>query len=402
MTDKPDQHVLDWPRVIALALIHGYQHIILSSIAPILPLIQAEFSLSYSQLGLLTSMPRLSGGILQLPAGMLADRLGKVRVLLWGFAVLLSSIYFSGLAPTFGLLLFLQLTNGMGDSAFHPTTYALISQGAPREKLGRSMSIHTVGGFAGTALGVVLVAWLGDRLGWRNTLLTVAVPGVVLLVLMRIWFREPPGRDPADCAASASNGSIFGGTVLAMVFGVALMNGVVMQGLLSFLPTFLGAVYDMSLTAAGAYSFIMMTCGVISIAVGGWLADRLDRYNILLAGAVATFFTVTLLSLWSPPVALLAVLLGATGVAIYITTPAYTALISTFTSADAQGSLYGLSFAGGAMGGFLGSLLVGYLADGLGLRMAFMALATAALVRAAMLGALKMREAGARHPAVGA
>lgn len=66
-------------QVIMLAFIHGFQHIVVVCLPPLFSLIQAEFGLTYGQLGMLQSASRLSGGVLQIPAGIMADRFGKKR-----------------------------------------------------------------------------------------------------------------------------------------------------------------------------------------------------------------------------------------------------------------------------------------------------------------------------------
>ncbi len=394
MTSREDGNSLGWARVTALAFTHFFQHITMSTLAPVLTLIQKEFFLSYSQLGLLVSLPNLSGGLLQLPAGILSDRVGKVRILLTGFALLLSAVFVSGLAPTFAVLLVLQLIRGVGESVFHPTTYALISQGAARHRLGRSMSIHTLGGFAGSAVGLILVAMLAERVGWRTAFMMVALPGVAFLVLLRLWFKEPPAAETSGVAPVAT-GSVFSGP-LPLIFFAAGMGGLSQTGLSSFLPTFLGTMYGMTVSTAAAYSSLMVTAGLCAMLVGGWLADRVNRLNMVIIGGVAKALAVSVLAMWAPPQALLGLVMVGLGISIYLTHPAYSALLTNYSGGSSRGRLYGLSFSGSALGGSIGALLVGFLADLWGFRMAFMAIAMAAIIRAALLGALKAHDVS--HP----
>lgn len=382
------QHLLGWPRVMGLAFTHFYQHLVMTSLAPILTLIQADFGVGYTQMGFLLSAARFSGGVLQLPAGMAADRLGKKLVLLAGFGLLLSSVFFSGLAPTFLVLIVLQLSVGIADSVFHPATYSLISQGSRRDTLGISMSIHTMAGFAGTYLAMSLIARMGDAVGWRSTLMLLPIPGLILMGILAAWFKEPPSDPEAGDAEGDGDGSSLLEGPLPYIFLAGLMGGIGMQGLIGFLPTFLHVVHGLSVVEAGDLAGLMVV-GVASMLVGGWLADRVNRINLVAGGAVSAAAMVALLALWTPPLALLPLLLMGTGVAIYLTTPAHSALISAYASGATQGRLYGVSFAGSALGSSVGAIMVGFIADLAGFQVAFIFLAGASLARAAIILSLR-------------
>lgn len=387
--DTQGKQVLGWPRITGLAFTHFYQHIIMASLPPILTLIQSDFGASYAQMGFLLSASRFSGGVLQLPAGMAADRWGKKLVLLTGFGLLLTSVFFAGLAPTFLLLILLQMIVGVGDSAFHPTTFAMISQGAPRATLGRSMSVHTMAGFMGTYVAMSLIARMGEAVGWRTTLMLLPIPGLILLSVLAGWFREPPRTSPGPSQTPRSNKpqSLWVGP-LPIIFGASVMHGINMQGLVAFLPTFLTVVHGLSVVEAGDMASLMVV-GVVSIFVGGWMADRVDRIRMVSVGALLAAVLVVILALWSPPRLLLSILLMATGLAVYFSTPGYTALISAYSSGAAQGRLYGLSFAGSAIGASLGALMVGFIADLASFQVAFLFLAGASVLRALLVMSLR-------------
>lgn len=386
--ENKQQHLLGWPRVMGLAATHFYQHIILVSLPPILTLIQADFGVSYTQMGVLLSVGRFSGGLLQLPAGMAADRLGKKRILLIGFALLLTSVFFSGLAPTLLMLIILQMMVGVADSAFHPVTYSMIAQGSRRETLGRSMSIHTTAGFAGTYLAMSLIARLGAAVGWRPTLMLLPVPGLILMLVLAIWFREPAANPTTDKSASERGGlgSLLTGP-LPLIFLSSMMGGLSTQGLIAFLPTFLNVVHGLSVVEAGDAAGLLLV-GVFSMVVGGWLADRVNRVRLVASGALAAAVMVAVLAFWSPSRSILSLLLMGTGITMYFTAPGFTALISAYSSAATQGRLYGFSFAGSALGSSLGALLVGTIADLAGFQIAFLCLAGASVLRAGLVAGL--------------
>ena len=381
-------HELGWPRVIGLAFTHLYQHIIMASLPPILTLIQADFGASYAQMGLLLSASRFSGGVLQLPSGMAADRFGKKKVLLIGFGLLLVSVFLAGLAPTLIMLVVLQIMVGVGDSAFHPTTFSMISQGSRQETLGKNMSVHTMAGFVGTYVAMSLIARMGESVGWRSTLMLLPIPGLILGLVLATWFREPPVARPEEKGRGGGEQSPLFRGPLPVIFLVSLMHGASMQGLISFLPAFLTVVHGLSVVEAGDLASLLIV-GVATIVLGGWLADRVSRINMVALAAVMAALLMVALALWTPSRLILSLILIATGIAIYFSTPAYTALISAYASAASQGRLFGLSFAGSAIGGSTGVLLVGFIADMASFQVAFLFVAGASMAKGILITLLR-------------
>jgi FSR family fosmidomycin resistance protein-like MFS transporter len=375
-------------QVILLALIHGFQHIVVVSLPPLFPLIQGDFGLTYSQLGMLQSASRLSGGILQIPAGVIADRYGKKRILLYGFFLMVCCLLLAGFAPSFIFLLCFQFLLGVGDSVFHPSTYAMVSQGSQSQTLGKNISIHTLGGWIGTAVAFGVISYLGSHWGWRFALKTLGGFGFLFLALIFSLVPEVGGSAPKGKEMAGSISNLITRPIVAIFF-IAAFGGIVRYGLMYFLPTFLGEVYGFSVADAGIYSTIYLLAGAISTILGGWLADKLDRLRLVIFESVATIVAVVVLSIEGSSSALLPVSLFASGILIYIAVPAFNALLSFYSSDQNQGWIYGVNFSGSAIGSLVGALLIGFLADMAGFRIAFLSLALFSLLRTVTLLLLK-------------
>ena len=93
----------------------------ISAINPLLPFVRAEFRLSGSEAGLLTSLFTLPYLLMQIPAGMLADRFGARRVLIVMLTIAGLSLTASGLWPL-GLLAFapVMMLYRSGCSVYYP------------------------------------------------------------------------------------------------------------------------------------------------------------------------------------------------------------------------------------------------------------------------------------------
>ncbi|MEP6777076.1 MAG: MFS transporter, partial [Chthoniobacterales bacterium] len=122
--------------------------------------------------------------MLSAPAlGWLSDRFSRWMIV--GCAVVLWSIAsgVSGLAATFGLLLFTRIFVGIGEGGYGPAAPTILADLFPIERRGRILAIFCSAIPVGSALGYVLGGWINTHFGWRWAFYAVAPPGVLLGLL---------------------------------------------------------------------------------------------------------------------------------------------------------------------------------------------------------------------------
>ncbi|HSU85901.1 MAG TPA: MFS transporter [Chthoniobacterales bacterium] len=132
--------------------------------------------------------------MLSAPAlGWLSDRFS--RWLIIGIAVVLWSIASgaSGLAATFGILLFTRVLVGIGEGGYGPAAPTILADLFPLEVRGRILSVFFAAIPVGGALGYVLGGLINAHLGWRWAFYLVTPPGL-LLGLLCFTQRDPRGR----------------------------------------------------------------------------------------------------------------------------------------------------------------------------------------------------------------
>src|SRR5580658_11372011 len=108
----------------AHALHDGYTDLIYI----MLPLWQAEFGLTYAALGLLRGMFVGAMASLQIPAGLLSERLGSAAVLAFGTALAGLGYCVAGASTGFAMLLVALVIGGAGASSQHPVASALVAR----------------------------------------------------------------------------------------------------------------------------------------------------------------------------------------------------------------------------------------------------------------------------------
>lgn len=271
-------------------------------------LIKQEFNVSDATVGLLASAFVLVHAITTIPAGYLADRLHRKRVVAWTIVLWSGITALSGAAPTFAALLMIRGALGFGLGITEPSANSLLTDYYPSHQRGRAFSIQQLMTFVGFGAGIALGGAVGAAVGWRWAFVIVGTPGV-LTALLVLRLREPK-RGHGDRLTMGIESSLDerhdheklfehgAGTFFAdMVRGLIADVRTIMQiptlrfvlvgvGVLLFsvsgigywLPSYHERFSGLSLTqATTAVGGILVLGGVAGTLVGGTLADRFQH-----------------------------------------------------------------------------------------------------------------------------
>src|ERR1700681_1541435 len=154
------------------------------------PLIQKEFHLSDSQVGLLGSAFLLVYAVAAVPFGFWADRGVRKTVVAVGVAIWSIATLFTGFSRSFVQLFASRAVLGIGEAGYYPAGTSLLSDYFPKEGRGRVMSLWGVGSTLGIAVGFAGGGYVAEKFGWRSAFFFAAVPGVLCAVLA-FRLREP-------------------------------------------------------------------------------------------------------------------------------------------------------------------------------------------------------------------
>ncbi|HKJ85077.1 MAG TPA: MFS transporter, partial [Spirochaetia bacterium] len=197
--------------IALLAGAHFSHHVLTAMLAPLLPFIRDEFSLSYAQSGAVTSAFTIAYGLAQLPAGWLSDRIGPRYMLLVGITGVAAAGAFIGLSPSFGLMLVGLVLMGIAGGGYHPASSAVISRIVRPERRGRALGVHIIGGSSSHFLAPLIAAGLVTLVGWRGSFLSLSTPvaiiGVVLFALISRRIHHPPQTVSPQTAGARADAS---------------------------------------------------------------------------------------------------------------------------------------------------------------------------------------------------
>jgi NNP family nitrate/nitrite transporter-like MFS transporter len=243
------------------------------------------FDWSSGEMGMLLATPVLTGSLLRLPVGMIADRFGGriVYTLLMLLAAL--ALFLNSFATNYTHFLLSALGFGLSGASF-AVGVAYTSVWFPKEKQGTALGIFGMGN-AGTALTLMFAPSLlrmltdgGDNLeGWRNLpRLYAAILALTAIIFYLVTFTKKPAAASRPLKARlAPLGEVrvwrFG-AYYALLFGgfVALSNWL--------MPYYVKA-YGFNLATAGFYATIFSLPSGLFRAVGGWLSDRVGARAVM-------------------------------------------------------------------------------------------------------------------------
>jgi MFS family permease len=342
-----------------------------------LPTLIAVWGLSRSQAGMLGTSALLfssAGGWL---AGILADRIGRVRVLkltiLWftAFTVL------SGLTQSYGQLLVTRSLQGLGFGGEWAAGAVLIGEVIDKRIRGRVVgtvqSGWSVGYGAAVLLYTVLFSVARPELAWRLLFLLGPAPAIVVLWMCRNveepeLFRRAKATPPLDRRVTSLE--IFQSplrqrTIVASLLAAGALGG--NYTILTWLPTFLRTVRNLSVLSTGSYLAVNITGSFLGYVFSAHLCDWLGRRKTFVITALCAAVVVavyTLVPLGGTALLLLGFPLGFFQSGIIAGMGAtFAELFPTRVRATGQGFSYN---SGRAVGSFV-PLLVGVMAADLGL-----------------------------------
>ncbi|UFR05739.1 MFS transporter [Streptomyces sp. Go40/10] len=255
--------------------------------------LSAYFGLDSGQTGLFTTVTLVVSAVGGAAAGVLADRVGRVRALMITVITYAVFTVACGFAPTYETLLVFRALQGLGFGGEWAVGAILVAEYASARHRGRTLgavqSSWAVGWGLAAIVYTLVFSFAGDDLAWRVMFWTGALPALLV-----VWLRRRVHDAPAATAAReqdparGSFAAIFRpgrdgapGLLRTTVFAGLLSTGV--QGgyytLATWVPTYLKSERGLSVVGTGGYLAFLISGAFLGYLTGGHLTDRLGRRN---------------------------------------------------------------------------------------------------------------------------
>lgn len=312
----------------------------------ILPSIKAALGLNDAQVGALTSAKQLASGLLDLPAGLLADSLVHHRPIILASAVIFMGLGYLvfGWVDSFLWALLAAGLVGVGVALWHPAAAACLSGKFP-ERRATALSLHGMGATIADSLTPVVAGALFVAFSWQGVLKAQLL--TAFIIGAAVWWALLGVL--ADSRPSSSHSAKFG-DIMDLIknpvfIRVSAANSLMQMGrlvVLTFLPIYLQEHLGYSKLELGVYITLLHGMGMVSQPVLGFLSDRFGRRTVL----VPSFFTLgllyTLLVVAAPGIQL-GLVVTAIGLFFYTLLNVTYAAVMDVAGSKIQASSYGLS-----------------------------------------------------------
>lgn len=336
----------------------------------LLPVWQAQFALSYAQVGLLRGAYSAMMAGFQLLASRTAARWGRKRLLVGGTALAALAYLLVGCAGGLGVLLLALMLGGLGASTQHPLASSLISDAyEPGGGVKQALSQYNFAGDIGKTLVPGMVGLLLTVASWRASVLGVGVLG--LAVAAGLWWLIPANIATARAKtvkAGAGSGSASG--LRAMIL-TGTLDSAVRMGFLTFLP-FLLQAKGAGTAGIGLALTLLFIGGAFGKLLCGYLGARIGMMKTVWL-TESTTAVLILLALVLPYLGLMAVL-PLLGLALNGTSSVLYGAVPDLAGAGKRDHAFSLFYTGTIGGGALAPVLFGRLGDLTGIPFALVAL----------------------------
>lgn len=365
----------------------GLTHLLNDSIQAVIPamfpILEESLGLTFTQLGYVAFTLNMVASVMQPAVGMISDRRPMPYALPLGLISSMIGVFILAVAPNFWTILLSVFFIGIGSAVFHPegSRVAYLAAGPRR---GLAQSIYQVGGNGGQALAPIITAVILVPLGQFGAIWFTLIAGIAVVFLLYIarWYgnrinnyeivdEERKNKEQNPNVKNAIRFALF--ILIFLVFARSWYQ----NAITNYYAFFAIESYDINIKTSQIYTFTFLFMGAIGTFLGGPLADRFGKKNVIVLSLlvpapltlalphVGPIFAITLLALIG------FLLLSSFSVAVVYAQELVPDKIGTMS-----GLIVGLAFGMGAVG----SVVLGWLIDLVGIEVTMIATSTLPLL----------------------
>jgi MFS family permease len=332
-------------------------------ISPILPLYALSFGVTVAMVGLLIASTSVARVFLDIPAGMVAERVGVKRFMIGGLVIVAVSALISGAAVDYWMLLLGLVLQGVGSAIYLTVSYIAISRVVPRQKRGRHMSLYVSLQFLGASSGPILGGIVAQYFGLNVPFFFYAA--FVLISIPILWseVRKAEVESTEVMRKRIELGQI--GAILRdyslMAINIALLAISLLRNglLLTIVPLF--AYNELRLTPSllGTILTLSAVANFLPLLPAGSLSDKVGRKRFMLASLLLSAGIIVLLP-FTADVLTFTVLMVALGFALGLT-GSIGAWVTDVAEPAQLGTAMGVFRTVGDLGSLIGPILLTFL-----------------------------------------
>jgi NNP family nitrate/nitrite transporter-like MFS transporter len=283
-----------WPTLLAAFLYFDISFVAWVSLGPLIVYITKNLNLAVDEKFTLVAIPVLSGAILRVPMGIIADIFGAKRTGTIAQLVVICAAVFAwqfGLTDKTSIAIF-GLILGVGGASF-AVALPQASRWYPPQYQGLVMGIAGAGNL-GVVLDTLLAPTIAEHFGWQGVFGFMLIPMLAILAFYVLCAKDAPGERKPPSLSAYGNLLKDPDSRWFMFFYFITFGG--FSGLANALPLYFTVQYHVSAVSAGLLVAMVVACGSIFRPVGGYLADRVGgirTLSVLFAVVAAAYFIIS-------------------------------------------------------------------------------------------------------------
>ncbi|NDL65044.1 MFS transporter [Enterobacteriales bacterium SAP-6] len=353
-----------FPVLAAISVAHLLNDMIQALILAIYPLLQASFSLSFTQVGMITLTYQITASLLQPLIGSFTDKYPQPYSLPVGMGFTLCGILLMAAATSFPMVLLASALVGTGSSVFHPES-SRVARMASGGRHGLAQSLFQVGGNFGASLGPLLAALLIAPYGKGHIawFALAALLATVILLQVGKWYRGAI-KAPAARRVQHPNVSRLPARRVAWAITVLLVlifsKYFYLTSISSYYTFYLMHKFGLSVQAAQMHLFAFLFAVAVGTVIGGPVGDRIGRKYVIWGSILGvTPFTLMLPYASLAVTGVLTLFIGVIIASAFSAILVYAQELLPGRIGMVSGLFFGFAF---GMGG-LGAAVLGHIAD---------------------------------------
>jgi FSR family fosmidomycin resistance protein-like MFS transporter len=349
---------------------HTLTHAFQGMHTTIFPVLMKEFNLGYYELGLIAAIPPLCQAVFSIPAGMLSDRFGTKKMII--FSQILSCIgsLVAGFTQNPWMFIVAVSLLYLNTTFYHPPSYSYVTKEFKPGDRSKALGIHGAGGTLGMAIGPIsigfLMAWFA--FGWRQVYLAWFIPLLIGLALVMFIKTDPDASAKPKEKTEEKKPEEVKSIMSPSMFWFLVYQGTRAMGLSvsgAFLSIYLvnsGWLIEQAALIIGASSLM----GIAAAPIGGFFADKVGEKKW-------TLYTITLsticyaVAFWVPGMIGFSALYLGYGFFNLLGMASNSALTAKLSPSKQRGLGFALYFLPGSIMGAIAPMIAAWIANSYGL-----------------------------------
>ena len=308
--------------LLTLSLGHAFTDMNGGALPAMLPFIIAAGTLNYTQAAGLTFAMAFSSSLTQPLFGIMADKITMTWLLPLGVLLAGCGMSAIGFFPNnYWIMFTAAVVCGIGIAAYHPEGARMANRLSGKKKAG-SMSIFTVGGNIGIAIGPLMVTPALVYMGLRGSAV-LAIPAIFMCAML--FLLTPKMHSMArikEREENESNKELKNEWLKFLYLGIAIASrSIITHCLNTFLPLYWVNNLQQSKAASGMVISFMFFIGAIVTVASGQLADRFGINKVIRTGWLLLIPSVFFFTYISNPILALLMLIPITAGNFMVNTP---------------------------------------------------------------------------------